>query len=101
MSKRVNLPPGCSGFDCKDGTKIKADKPGGTVVISDRHADALNRSQFAEQGFISAKGALSFGTKRSMICVHCNRVWNAWNSTCPKCGADTVEQMRPTALDAA
>lgn len=102
MSKRVNLPPGCSGFTTKDGSTLKADKPGGSVTISDRHAKALNQSQYAEQDFISAKGGLTFGTKRGMLCVHCKRVWNAWNDVCPKCDAETVEmdQVRPGSLGA-
>jgi len=91
MSQRVNLPPGCSGFDCKDGTKYKADKPGGAVVISDRHAGAVNQSQYADQGLISARGGLSFGTKRGKRCVSCRRLWNAWNDTCPRCGENTIE----------
>jgi hypothetical protein len=92
MSQRVNLPPGCSGFDCKDGTKYKADKPGGSVVISDRHADAVNKSQFKEQDFISAQSLQSFGTKVGRYCQKCRRLWNAWNDTCPRCGEATVEE---------
>lgn len=91
MSQRVNLPPGCSGFDCKDGTQYKADKPGGAVVVNDRHADALNHSQFTEQGLVNAKGAQSFGTKQGRYCQKCRRLWNVWNDTCPRCGEVTVE----------
>lgn len=90
MTTKVQLPPGCSGFDCKDGTKYTANRPGGQVEVSDRHASAINASQYAEQDFISAKGQLSFGTKRGQECVACRRTWNAWNVTCPRCGADTV-----------
>ncbi len=92
MSQRVNLPPGCSGFDAKDGTKYKANKPGGSVVISDRHAAALDSSQYADQGFISAKGAVAFGTRQGMVCAPCIRTWNAWNTVCPSCGGVTVPE---------
>jgi hypothetical protein len=92
MSVKVNLPPGCSGLDCKDGTKYTASKPGGTVEVDDRHAGAINRGQYGQQGFIAAKGAVSFGTKRGMACGPCKRVWNAWSSVCPRCGAETTEQ---------
>lgn len=92
MSVKVNLPPGCSGFDCKDGTKYTADRPGGSVTMSDRHASALNRSQYAETDFISGKGSQSFGTKKSMICDRCNRVWNSWTIVCNKCGVETRAQ---------
>lgn len=92
MGTKVNLPPGCSGFDCKDGTKYTASKPGGAVEVEDRHARAINTGQYGEKGFISATGAMSFGTKRGMYCEPCGRVWNAWNSTCPKCATPTVEK---------
>lgn len=86
---KVQLPPGCYGFDCKDGTKYTG-KPGGTVEVSDRHAKAINRGQYGAQDFISAKGQVSFGTKKGQECPSCGRLWNAWNKTCPKCGVDTV-----------
>lgn len=89
MSVKVNLPPGCSGFDCKDGTKYTANRPGGSVVVSDRHASSLNKSQYAEQDFISGKGSQSFGTKIGMECPKCHRLWNVWNTRCPKCDVET------------
>lgn len=90
MSVKVQLPPGCSGFDCKDGTKYTAGRPGGSVTVSDRHANAINTGQYGRTDFISAKGSESFGTKRGQWCEHCNRTWNAWNFVCPKCGAETI-----------
>lgn len=90
MSVKVQLPPGCSGFDCKDGTKYTANKPGGRVEISDRHADSVNKGQFGETGLVTAKGAQSFGTKTGQECPSCGRVWNAWNKVCPKCEVETV-----------
>lgn len=92
MSVKVNLPPGCSGFDCKDGTKYTANRPGGSVTVSDRHAAALNRSQYADQDFISGKAPMTFGTKVGMRCIPCNRLWNRWNAECPKCGSETVPE---------
>lgn len=86
---KVQLPPGCYGFDCKDGTKYTG-KPGGTVEVSDRHATAINQGQYGEQSFISAKGQVSIGTKKGQECPSCGRLWNAWNKMCPKCGVDTV-----------
>lgn len=89
MSTKVQLPPGCYGFDCKDGTKYTG-RPGGSVTVSDRHAAAINSGQFADKGLVSAKGAQSFGTRRGQHCEPCGRLWNAWNTTCPKCGAPTT-----------
>lgn len=93
MSAKVNLPPGCGGFTCADGTRYDA-RPGTSVVVSDRHADALDRSQYAEKDLLTAKQPLSFGTKRGRWCQACRRVWNAWNDVCPRCGAETVEHER-------
>lgn len=92
MSVKVNLPPGCYGFQAKDGTKYDANRPGGTVTVSDRHAKAINEGQFGEKGLVSAKGAQSFGTKTTMACTQCNRKWNAWNTTCPRCGIETIPE---------
>lgn len=90
MSQKVSLPPGCSGFTTADGGTIKADKPGGSVELTDRQASALNKSQYAEQDFIKAGAGWSFGTHRGMFCAPCAREWNAWNDVCPKCGGKTV-----------
>lgn len=92
MSVKVQLPPGCAGLDCKDGTKYTASRPGGSVSVDDRHASAINRGQYGEQGLISATGAVSFGTKRGRTCAPCRRVWNAWSEQCPRCGAPTEEE---------
>jgi hypothetical protein len=91
MGVKVQLPPGCAGFDCKDGTKYKANKSGGVVEVSERHARAINEGQYGQTGFISAEGSQSFGTKRGQQCPSCNRIWNVWNKICPKCEVDTVE----------
>lgn len=87
---KVNLPPGCYGFECSDGTKYTARKPGGAVDVLDHHASDINKGQFGQQDFISATGSLAFGTKRGKECLACHRVWNLWNHTCPKCDAVTV-----------
>lgn len=89
---KVNLPPGCTGLDCKDGTRYTADKPGGAVEISDRHATAVKTGQFSGDGHLLGNvGQLSFGTKKSRRCEPCGRIWNAWSTECPKCGEPTVE----------
>lgn len=90
MAIKVNLPPGCKGFDCKDGTKYTAARAGTHVMVEDRHADALNKSQFGGDGhLIGNVGRESFGTKKGMKCPKDGRIWNAWNDTCPKCGTVT------------
>lgn len=90
MSVRVNLPPGCSGFDCKDGTRYTASRKGGTVEVEDRHARAINGGQYGQAGFISASASWSFGTREGRECRSCRRVWNVWSLICPRCEGDTV-----------
>lgn len=89
---KINLPPGCVGFDCKDGTKYTADRPGGAVDVNDRHAAAVKTGQFSgDANLLSSGVALSFGTKKGRRCEPCGRIWNAWSVNCPKCGEPTVE----------
>lgn len=88
MSVKVQLPPGCKGFDCKDGTKYTAKKAGGQVEVSDRHAAAINGGQYGDTGLVSAKGAQSFGTRKGRWCEPCHTVWNVWTTHCNKCGAE-------------
>lgn len=93
MATKVSLPPGCTGFDCKDGTKYKA-RAGTHVMVEERHADALQSSQFGGDAHLVGNiGRESFGTKRGQKCPKCRRIWNAWNDVCPKCGVatDTIE----------
>jgi hypothetical protein len=90
VTVKVQLPPGCSGFDCKDGTKYTAPRPGGSITVDDRHAKAINEGQFGEKGLVTATGQVSFGTKRGQRCERCARLWNAWNTECPKCGTPTT-----------
>ncbi len=90
MGVKVNLPPGCYGFEARDGTKYTAKRPGGSVEVSDKHASHINKGEYASQGFISAKQATSFGTRAGRWCQRCNRLWNAWNKTCQKCGDETI-----------
>ena len=91
MSKRVNLPPGCSGFTTADGTTY-AGKPGGYVNVAERHARdiARNPELGGNAGLVSLSTALSIGTKKGQYCPDCGRMWQAWSATCPKCGQDTI-----------
>lgn len=92
MSVKVNLPPGCSGFSCADGTQYKG-RAGGTIEVSDRHARAINTGQYGQQGFISATGAMTIGTKRTTECTSpaCRHRGQAWQTTCPRCGSEMSE----------
>jgi hypothetical protein len=92
MVVRVNLPPGCDGLNMEDGTRYSAPQSGGTVTVADHHARAIDKlSTGGNAGLVSASFRGHLGTKRGQWCEACARIWNAWNDTCPKCGAGTVE----------
>jgi hypothetical protein len=94
MTVRVNLPPGCVGFNTKDGHKYTA-KPGTHVYVEDHHAKALKSNDYAAAGLVEA-GPEKFFTDRTKTtgrwCKKCNRLWNAWNFDCGKCGEATVPE---------
>jgi hypothetical protein len=95
MTVRVTLPPGCSGINCADGSRYSAPRAGGSILVEDHHAAAIPGSSLGNM--LSASGAISgIGTKKGRMCPSCNdnRVWNAWNKECPKCGASTVPAPR-------
>jgi hypothetical protein len=87
MSERVSLPPGCAGFTCADGTKYTA-KKGTSVVIEDRHADALKKSQHSSIGLVTQQSH-RLATKAGRWCHACHRLWQAWSEVCPRCGGVT------------
>lgn len=90
---KIQLPDGCKGLDMADGTKYSA-KAGDTVEVSDAHAKYIKTSYYGQSGIMAGSEQLSFGTKKTMVCLPCRgRRWNAWNDTCPKCGAETVEEI--------
>lgn len=95
MSERVQLPPGCGGFRCADGTVYKA-KPGTSVVLDDRHATALKSSQHQAIGLVRAGETFGFaGTgKPGRWCADCHREWFPWSVQCPACGAETAGMLQ-------
>lgn len=98
MSQRVQLPPGCSGFRCADGSVYSA-KPGTSVVLEDHHASSLAKSQHQSIGLVKSGESFSIGTKKGRWCPACSRVWQAWSVACPRCGAETLAQGEWTESD--
>ena len=95
MSVRIPLPPGNAGLRMQDGTHYRADREGGTVTVSDEHAPHVRREVGGDAGLVGYGAFRSFmGTKAGRWCPSCPgfRIWNRWNTTCPKCGADTVPE---------
>lgn len=88
MSQRVQLPPGCGGFTTADGTRYDA-KPGTSVVLEDRHASALAKSQHSSIGLVTAP-SYRLGTKKSRWCPDCGFHAQAWTQACPRCRVPTV-----------
>jgi len=85
---RVELPGGCYGLECADGTKYTAD-PGGHIDVSDRHAAAIKSSQHGQTGMLSASKAYHLGTKGGRRCPRCRFLAQVWAADCPHCGAAT------------
>jgi hypothetical protein len=84
------MPPGCTGLDMADGSRLNADR-NGLVNVDDRHATVLNKSWYARTGVMTAREPHVFGTKGTARCTNCtpSRAWNAWTTQCPRCGAPT------------
>lgn len=86
---QVQLPPGCNSLKFGDGKEYYG-KPGRHVNVSDEHAAQISRSPNGNLGIISGSMAMTLGTKRGNWCLDCGRLWQAWSTTCPRCGENTV-----------
>lgn len=96
MSQRVTLPPGCYGTEMAgDGTKYTADKPGGTVVMEDHHAAAIDKSQHAGIGLLRSTRSYRLATRNGRHCPACGFSAQCWSKVCPHCGTDTVPDRVP------
>src|SRR5580700_10617851 len=84
---KVTLPDGCMGLEFSDGTKV--DGRAGAAEVTETQARDIDHSWYRRAGVMRGGPAFSFGTKAGRACRPCKRVWNAWNSLCPKCGAPT------------
>jgi hypothetical protein len=90
MTRQVQLPPGCSSLRFEDGTRYKAQRPGGTITVSDSHGAAINRmGGNGTAGLVNGNPGLFVRSKAGRRCVPCNRVWMPWVEHCHKCGGAT------------
>jgi len=85
---RVQLPPGCYGVEGVNGQKYSA-RPGGTLDVPQHVADRISKSTAGATGVLRGGELLSLGTKRGRLCRDCRRMWQAWSTTCPRCGEPT------------
>lgn len=82
---RMELPDGCRGVDMATGQYTA--RPGDTISVSPGNAAAIRqRAATVRRG-----ERFAFGTRRGRACTPCRRMWNAWNTVCPKCGEPTEE----------
>jgi hypothetical protein len=88
MGERVNLPPGCGGFTCLDGSRYDA-KPGTSVVLEDHHAAKLKKSQHSAIGLVTSM-SYSLGTKMGTRCPTCRFLGQAWTTECPRCHSEMI-----------
>jgi hypothetical protein len=88
---QVQMPPGCESLKFSDGKQYYG-RPGGHVNVADEHARQIARSGNGRLGIVSGTQALVLGTKRGNWCLDCGRLWQAWSTRCPRCGAQTVPQ---------
>lgn len=90
---RVTVPEGCKGLEMADGTKYNAGRDG-RVNVTDDHAAVLGKSWYKAAGVMSASERFAMGTRTGRLCTSCepSRRWNAWNTSCPRCGADTITE---------
>jgi len=78
----------------EDGRRYVASRTGGSVTVSDSHAAAIDRMPGNGTAGLVTAGFREFGTgavRNGRWCRSCQpaRLWNAWNTTCVKCGAAT------------
>lgn len=76
----------------QDGTKYKADR-NGQVRVAERHASAIKRGWYGQAGVMVATEQAVIATKTTQWC-NCTpggRAWQAWTTTCPRCGAPTTK----------
>ena len=99
MSVRVALPPGCEGFSGggHGGYRSQESRAGGTITVSDETARKIERQYGGDGGLVQARQRVFLGTASGMVCTACQprRVWNAWNTTCNRCGAPTEPEPAP------
>lgn len=93
MPSKVNLPPGCRSLRMEDGKRYVAAREGGTVTVSDSHARAIDAMDGnGTAGLVTGQfRVFGGGACAGRWCRSCQpaRLWNAWNATCPRCGAAT------------
>ena len=100
---RILLPPSCGGFADGNRKYIAERGPGSFVNIDDtdpagrRALQKLRGQDYVAAGLVAGEEKFFAVTKDDgRWCADCNRLWNRWNATCVKCGAETVPESEMT-----
>ena len=92
MTRRINLPPGCRGFNMQDGTPYSGTE-GGHVYVEDEHAPFIQRQVGGDAGLVGSAAFRQFaGTKDGRWCGSCRFLAQRWSVVCPRCGRDTIPE---------
>lgn len=88
---KVNLPPGNSALRFEDGTRYRAGRPGGSVVVTDEHARQIDAMRGNGEGGLVHGKFREFGAvqKAGRWCAECRRLWYPWCAECPRCDLAT------------
>jgi phage terminase large subunit GpA-like protein len=92
MTRRINLPPGCRGFNMQDGTPYSGTE-GGHVYVEDEHAPYIQRQVGGDAGLVGSAAFREFaGTRDGRWCQDCRFLAQRWSVVCPRCGRDTIPE---------
>jgi hypothetical protein len=91
VSTKITVPSGCTGLDMADGTRYDAPKQGTSIEVPAGHARAIKRSWYGQAGVITGTSYV-VGTRTGRWCEPCRRTWNAWSTSCPRCGNPTTAE---------
>ena len=85
----LSVPPGCTGVELPNGTKIDANRSGKVTIDDPRLEKAALKSGAAATGVLS-RTVMGFGHVKSntATCTNCIFTGWSWQTTCPKCGND-------------
>lgn len=88
---KYRVPPGATSFQMQDGTFIRGrgnSRRGMTIEVDDpNHAKAVDRA--AKEGHIIRQEFSAPKGVGERVCPSCSFTAWPWQSTCPRCGAET------------
>ena len=91
----ISVPPGCTGIELPNGTKVDANRQGQVKTDDPRVERQLKKSTLAKMGVVSTV-THSFNVDRDgdTICEECHFRGFAWHTVCPKCESKMIQDKR-------